>query len=547
MKKINLFFVSFLFILNPFLYSQDNNQTYDICVYGESASGVVAAIQSARMGKKTILLSKNNHVGGLVTAGLTATDMNRNDIIGGITREFYQKIYDYYLNPEVWKNQDRESFMISTLRRTYKGKNDERKMQWVYESYVAENIMKEMLADAGVEVFYNHRLDLNQNVEKVGNKIKSIKLDNGKTIYSKVFIDASYEGDLMAKSGISYIVGREANRQYGETLNGIKINYNEGKDLSMIDPYVKKGKPSSGLLPYISEKPWGEQGEADNRVQTYCYRITLTNDPNNRVEIKKPKNYNPLLHEIMARDLELAPDIKLQQLITLTPMPNKKTDTNFLNLFGASYNYAEANYHERKEIEQKHKDYALGTLWFLKNDSRVPKHVRDEAKEWGLAKDEFVDSNNFPYQIYVREARRMIGKFVMTEKNIVKENRESAEHSIGIGSYALDCHYVSRVIDNNGKLMNEGTIFRPTTPYPISYYSITPRIEECENLLVTVCLSASHVAYSSLRMEPTYMVLGQSAALAASIAIENQQPVQDISYDVLKYLLLKNNQIISNP
>lgn len=547
MRKLSLLLVLSLFSFSSFIFSQEKDQAYDICVYGESASGVIAAIQSARMGKKTVLLSKNNHVGGLATSGLTATDMNRNDVIGGITREFYQKVYDYYLNPAVWRNQDRESFMESTLRRTYRGKNDERRMQWVYESHVGENIMKKMLNEAGVEVLYNHRLDLKKNVEKEGNKIKSIKLDNGKTITSKIFIDASYEGDLMAKSGVSYIVGREANLQYGETLNGIKINYNEGKDLSKIDPYIKKGKPSSGLLPYITAKPWGEQGEADNRVQTYCYRITLTNDPANRIEIKKPKNYNPLLHEIMARDLELEPETPLQKLITLTPMPNKKTDTNFLNLFGASYDYAEADYAERKEIEQKHKDYALGTLWFLKNDPRVPKHIREEAKDWGLAKDEFTDYENFPYQIYVREARRMKGQFIMTEKNVVKENRENADFSIGVGSYALDCHYASRVIDKNGKLMNEGTIFRPTVPYPISYYSITPRKEECENLFVTVCLSASHVAYSSIRMEPTYMVLGQSAALAASIALDNDQAVQDISYDILNYLLLKNNQILTNP
>lgn len=527
--------------------SATNRLSYDICVYGESASGVIAAIQGARMGKKVVLLSKNNHVGGLATSGLTATDMNRNDLIGGITKEFYHKIYNYYLQPEAWRNQDRDSYMQSTLKRTYKGKNDERQIQWVYESSVAEKIMLDMLKEAGVEVLFNHRLDLDKKVHKEANRIKSIQLDNGKTIAAKMFIDASYEGDLLACAGISYIVGREANLQYGETYNGIRVNYNQGKDLTKISPYIKEGDAKSGVLPYVSSQEWGEQGEADKRVQAYCYRMTLTNDPDNRIAIRKPNNYNPLWYEIYARMLRLEPETKLQQIITLTPMPNKKTDTNHLDFFGASYDYAESNYKTRKEIEQLHKDYALGMLWFLGHDRRVPQHIRKEMLDWGLPKDEFKDTDNFPYQIYVREARRMVGTFVMTEKNVRKENRTLAGHSVGLGSYALDCHYVSRVIDKKGKLRNEGTIFAPTTPYPISYYSLTPKEEECTNLLATVCLSSSHVAYSTIRMEPVYMILGQSAATASAIAINTDLPVQKISYDVLRYRLLQDGQLLSIP
>ena len=524
-----------------------NTPAYDICVYGESASGVVAAIQAARMGKKVVLVSKNNHVGGLATSGLTATDMNRNDIVGGIAKEFYNNIYNYYLEPRVWRNQDRESFMESTLRRTYRGKNDERQIQWVYESSVAEKIMLEMLKTSGVEILFDHRLDLNKKVQKEGNEIKSILLENGKSIEAKIFIDASYEGDLLARAGVSYTVGREANQQYGETFNGIRINYDQGKDLTAISPYVKEGNPKSGILPYITPQPWGEQGEADKRVQAYCYRMTLTNDPDNRLAIQKPKNYNPLWYEIYARMLKLEPETQLQKIITLTPMPNKKTDTNHLDFFGASYDYAEGDYKTRKDIEQLHKDYALGMLWFLGNDKRVPQHIRTEMLDWGLPKDEFLDTENFPYQIYVREARRMVGSFVMTEKNVHKDNRTLAEHPVGLGSYALDCHYVSRVIDKDGKIKNEGTIFAPTTPYPISYYSLIPKEEECSNLLVTVCMSASHVAYSTIRMEPVYMILGQSAATAASIAIDAEVPVQKISYDVLKYKLLQDGQLLTVP
>lgn len=544
MKKL---IIILLFFVSYFSLIASSSSIYDICIYGESASGVIAAIQGARMNKNVVLISKNNHVGGLVTSGLTATDMNRNDIVGGITKEFYNNIYNYYLDPIVWRNQDRDLFMKSTLRRTYKGKNDERQMQWVYESSVAESIMKEMLENAGVKVLYNQRLSLNQSVEKEGTRIKSIMLENGKSISAKVFIDASYEGDLMAKSGVSYIVGRESNQQYGESFNGIRVNYDQGKDLSAIDPYINEGKPLSGVLPYVTPKMWGKQGDADKRVQAYCYRLTLTNDSANRIEIKKPTNYNLLWYEILVRDLILNPETKLQDIITLTPMPNKKTDTNHLDFFGASYDYAEGDYKTRAEIEQLHKDYALGMLWLLGNDKRIPKHIRDEMKEWGLPKDEFKDSGNFPYQIYVREARRMIGEFVMTEKNIRKENRVPVENAVGMGSYPFDCHYVSRVIDEDGKLRNEGTMFAATGPYPISYYSIVPRQEECTNLLVPLCLSASHVAYSSIRMEPVYMILGQSAATAAVLAIDSNQDVQNVSYEVLRYRLLEDGQILTLP
>ncbi|TZF85061.1 FAD-dependent oxidoreductase [Pedobacter sp. BS3] len=519
-------------------------QTFDICVYGESASGVIAAIQSARLGKRVVLVSKNQHVGGLVTSGLTATDMNRNDMVGGLTREFYQRIYTYYLNPAVWKNQTRDEFFIKSLKRTYKGKNDERQMQWVYESKVAEKIMLDMLKEAGVKLWTNERLRLKNGVKKAGKQIVAITMESGKTVKAKVFIDATYEGDLMAQAGISYTVGRESNAAYNETLNGYRINYSQGADLTAIDPYTEAGNKKSGLLPYIDKKPAAEQGAKDKKVQAYCYRLTLTDDPDNRVKVQKPANYNPLWYEVLVRRIQLNPELTLQKIITLTPMPNRKTDTNHLDFFGASYDYAEADYQKRKEIEQLHRDYALGMLWLLEHDPRIPEHIRKEMSDWGLAKDEFEDTANFPGQIYVREARRMVGEYVMVEKNIIKQNRENAQHAVGVGTYALDCHYVSKVMDKNGKLRFEGTIFKPTVPYPISYYSLTPKKKECSNLLVPVCLSASHVAYSSIRMEPVYMVLGQSAAVAASMAIDENTPVQDIAYDHLAKKLLDLKQII---
>lgn len=545
MTKIVKTFIFFWITLFGFNMCATNKENvFDICVYGESASGVVAAIQAARLGKNVVLISKNQHVGGLATSGLTATDMNRNDMVGGIAREFYQRIYAYYQDPTVWKNQDRDEFFVKSMRRTYRGKNDDRQMQWVYESKIAEKIMLDMLKEAGVILWFNERLQLEDGVKKRGKQITSIVMESGKTVNAKVFIDATYEGDLMAKAGVSYIVGREANATYNETYNGYRVNYEDGRDLSAIDPYIIEGDKSSGLLPYIDSEIPLNQGDADHRVQAYCYRMTLTDDPDNRIKIQKPENYNPLWYEVLVRRIQQNPELTLQNIITLTPMPNRKTDTNHLDFFGASYDYAEADYNKRKEIEQLHKDYALGMLWLLEHDPRIPEHIRTEMSDWGMAKDEFEDTGNFPYHIYVREARRMIGEYVMVEKNVARENREDAEHPVGVGSYALDCHYVSKVIDKEGKLRYEGTIFKPVIPYTISYYSLTPKRNECSNLLVPICLSASHVAFSSIRMEPVYMVLGQSVAVAASMAIDENAAVQDIAYDKLSEKLLELKQII---
>ncbi len=514
---------------------------YDVCVYGESASGVVAAIQAARMDKDVVLISKNTHVGGLATSGLTATDMNRHITIGGVAAEFYGKIYDYYLQENVWRNQTREQFMESTLKRTYRGRNEAREIQWVYESGVAERIMKEMLEEAGVEIMYNTRLaESGAAVEKSCGKIRRIVFEDGTSLSAKMFIDASYTGDLMAAAGVSYIVGRESNEQYGETFNGIRVAYEPERDLSFISPYDKDGN----LLPYVDPVLWGAQGEADGRTQAYCYRVTLTDDPDNMIPVECPERYNPLWYEIVLGQILNTPDIELKNVITFTPMPNRKTDTNHLDFFGASYGYPEASYAERAEIEQLHKDYAIGMLWFLGNDPRVPEHLRKEMLRWGFPKDEFVENGNFPYQIYVREARRMVGEFVMTEHNIVKENRDSVADPIGLGSYPLDCHFVSRVVDSEGKLRAEGTMFQSLTPYGISYRSLVPKKRECRNLFVTVCLSSSHVAYASIRMEPNYMVLGQAAGTAAGLAIDGKDAVQDVDYEALKERLLKDGQVL---
>ena len=520
------------------------DKQYDICIYGETVAGISAAIQAARMGKSVVLISKNNHVGGTTTSGLTATDINRNQLVGGIAREFYQRIYTWYSNPASWRNQDREAFFIASHHRTFTGKNDSLKKQWVYESHIAEQILKDMLHENKVEVLYNERLDLSDDVAKQDNRIQKIRMESGLEIGAKVFVDATYEGDLMAKSGVSYVVGREGNEKYNETLNGIRPGDIIGNGEQSVDPYRIEGDPSSGLLPFLDSGLWGKPGDPDNRTQTYCYRLTLTNDPANRIELTKPAHFNPLWHELLIRELQLNPDRPLQKIVSLTPMPNKKTDSNFLNMFGNSYDYPEGDYATRARIEQEHKDYALGMLWVLKTDPRVPEPVRQELAEWGLAKDEFQDTDHFPYQIYVREARRMIGSFVMTEHHVAKDRTADAPKPIGIGSYAMDSHYVSRFVDKEGRLRLEGGMYESTSPYGISYDAMTPKATECTNLVVPVCLSASHVAYTSIRMEPTYMVLGQAAGAAAALSLDSGTSLQSVPYEELRQILVDSGQIM---
>jgi hypothetical protein len=509
----------------------------DVCIYGESASGVMAAIQSARLGKKTVLVSKNSHVGGLATSGLTATDINRQDQVGGLAAEFYGRIWDYYIQPEVWRNQTREEFMISSQKRTFSGKNDDRQIQWVYESGVAERIMKEMLAEAGVQIIYNAPLDLENGADVRKGKIRRIHLLDGTEVKAKMCIDCSYEGDLMAAAGVSHIIGREGTEKYDEDMAGIR-NFN----FIPTSPYLN-GKDGE-LIPYVAPEMYGELGSGDHRTQAYCYRVTLTDDPENMIPIEKPENYNPALYEIVIRRFAMEPELQLKNIITFTPMPNRKTDTNHLDFFGASTGYAEGDYTVRARMEQEHKDYAVGMLWCLGHDERVPEHIRAEMLRWGWPKDEFVENGGFPYQIYVREARRMIGEKVMTQHNVQKDNRTPVENSVGIGTYMMDCHYVSYVAGDGGVII-EGGIFTSTKPYAIDYYSLTPKREECSNLLVPVCLSASHVAYTTIRMEPTYMILGQSAAVAAVQAIDSKCAVQEIDYPKLRSTLEELGQFLN--
>lgn len=518
-------------------------QNYDVVVYGSSSAGVIAAVQSAKMGKKTLLISVDKHIGGMTASGLGATDINKHTQIGGLSRVFYQKVYDYYLKSEAWTADERENYFSESKKSIFGGKSDLLRMQWVFEPKVAQKIFADMLQEVNVETVLNERLILDKKgVIKKNGKIISIQMESGKSYSAKMFIDATYEGDLMAMSGVGYTVGREANKQYGETLNGIlptKI-MSVTTDGRSIDPYIEQGNPKSGLLPFIEPKSPGKTGSSDKRVQAYCYRFTLTKDQANMRPIEKPKNYNPLWFEIYARMFEQKKSMKLP--LTLSMLPNKKTDTNHADFIGASYTWAEAGYKERAKIAQMHKDFALGKVWFLGNDSRVPKRIREEMKQYGLPKDEFTDTDNFPFQIYVREARRMVSEYVMREQNVL--GKEIASESVGVGTYWLDSHVVSHFADKKGQLWIEGTFWNKENVYPISYKSIIPKTKECTNLLVPVCLSSTHAAYGSIRMEPVYMVLGQSAATAACLSIDENVPLQELPYQLLEQQLLKDNQIL---
>ena len=510
---------------------------HDLVVYGGTSAGVTAAVQMAREGKTAIIIEPSQHVGGLTSGGLGATDSGNKEVIGGMSREFYQRLHQHYSEEASWKNQSQESYA------GYRAKADS---IWGFEPKVAEGIYREMLKEAGIEVVYGERLNRATGVKKKGAEIVAIVMESGRVFEGKVFVDATYEGDLLAAAGVGFHVGREANSKYGESLNGVQtVRAVKHQFMNGIDGYVKKGDSSSGVLPGIQKGGPGKEGEGDDKVQAYCFRMCLTDDPANRIPFPKPEGYDAMRYELYLRYIEAGWRTVWGNH---KPMPNRKTDTNNHGGFstdniGMNYDYPEASYERRAEIIKEHEIYQKGMMWFLCNDPRVPKDLRDDISKWGLAKDEFIDNGNWPHQLYIREARRMVSDYVNTELDCFRR-RETPE-SIGMGSYNMDSHHVQRYIDENGHVKNEGDVqVSPGGPYKISYRAIRPKREECTNLLVPVCLSSSHIAYGSIRMEPVFMVLGQSAAVAASIAIDEKIPVQDVDYAKLRPRLLELKQVL---
>lgn len=479
------------------------SRTYDVCVYGSTSAGVVAAYSAAQCGKSVVLIEPTEHVGGMTTGGLGFTDIGNKQVIKGVAKEFYRKVGRHYGRLE----------------------------QWIFEPSVADSIMRSYLQHENITVLTGRRI---VSADKAGTRMTSIVVETSAephstmTVGADYFIDCSYEGDLMARAGVSYVVGRESNDTYGETYNGVELmtghQFPDG-----IDPYRVEGDPSSGLLWGISDAEVAPDGTGDEMVQAYNYRICLTSDPDNMIPITRPEGYDSTRYELLLRLIEAQPDKRmLNDYFIWSRMPNDKTDINnrggfSTDMIGMNHSYPEASYDERDSIIAAHTLYTKGLLWFLGNDPRVPDIMRKRMRMWGYPKDEYTAFGHWTPQLYIREARRMVGEYVATQADC--EGRAVVNDGVAMAAYQMDSHNCQRiVITENGRDMvkNEGNVeIGGGLPYPISYRSITPKRSECTNLLVPVCLSASHIAYGSIRMEPVFMVLGQVAAVAVAEAMAN--------------------------
>ena len=514
--------------------AQTSAAAYDVVVYGGTAGGVTAAVQAARMGKRVALVAPEQHLGGMSSGGLSYTDSHWPTSIGGAAADFYRRAGRAYgqVGPEHH-----------------------------FEPQVAERIFDQMVREASIDVFRGERLDLSPaGVAKTGNRIDAIRTEGGRALAARAFIDASYEGDLMAKAGVNYAVGREANSVYGETYNGVQKARATAHQFGVrVDPYVTPGNPASGLLRGISPEPPGADGTGDRRVQAYNFRLTFTKDPANKLPWTQPANYDAGRYELLKRYIQAANITQVSGKllkITATPIRGNKYDVNNQGGFstdhiGGNYDYPDADHATRARIVQDHVDYQKGLLYFLATDPELPQSIRNEMNSYGLARDEHADNGNWPQQLYVREARRMVGRYVMTDNNVVNKNgqRVAVDDPVGLGSYTMDSHNAQRyvVTDAQGAYVrNEGDIQAGIPgPYGISYRSITPQEQEASNLLVTGAISASHIAYGSMRMEPVFMILGQSAATAAVQAIDSGTAVQQLDYTTLARRLRADGQMLT--
>jgi hypothetical protein len=486
----------------------------DVCVYGGTSAGIAAAVIARRLGRSVSVAAFGRHVGGMSASGLGATDTGRIDAIGGLSREFYRRLGERYGKPE----------------------------SFAFEPHVAEQVFETWVAEHGIDVHREQRLD---TVRMSQDRIVELRMESGLRFRAAMFIDATYEGDLLCRAGVSWFAGREGNAAYGETLNGVQ--FRSGHQFRVpVDPYVKPGVPSSGLLAGIAPDLTGTTGEGDHRIQAFNFRVCLTRAAD-RLPFPKPEGYDPARYELLLRYIQAG---VWDVLGNNQPMPNGKTDWNnngavSSDNIGRNHDWPDTDYWDRERIFQDHVSYQQGLLWFLANDPRVPPAIRAEIGAWGLPRDEFVETGGWPHELYVREARRMVSGYVMTEHDC--RGTTSVEDSVGLASYGMDSHNCKRVVID-GKARNEGDVQVPVpAPFPVAYRSIVPRSGECENLLVPVCLSSSHIAYGSIRMEPVFMALGQAAATAASLAIQDGVAVQDVGYAALRRQLLRDRAVLEWP
>lgn len=549
-KKIGTFLSITFLLLFQASYTVPNGTELikaDVIIYGGTSAAIMSAVQISKMNKTVVIVSPDKHLGGLSSSGLGFTDTGDKSVIGGLSREFYQRIYQYYQKSESWKGQKKEAY--GNVGQGIPAIDGENRTMWIFEPHIAEQVFEDLVKEYRIQVFRDEWLDRKHGVLKKGTIIKEITTLSGKRFKGSIYIDATYEGDLLAASGVSYHVGRESNNQYNEKWNGIQKGvFHHGhhfNDIKRISPYIISDDSTSGLLPKVSNQPVGENGEADSKIQAYCFRMCLTKNQDNLVPIKKPQDYNSAQYELLVRVFDAGWD---EFFSKFDPIPNLKTDVNnhgpfsFDNI-GMNYDYPEATYERREVIVKEHETYQKGLIYFIQTDPRVPAKIQEEMKRWGLAKDEFVDNGNWPYLLYIREARRMIGLFVMTENEIL--GRIKVKESIGMGSYTMDSHNTQRYVTSEGYVQNEGDVgVHPKQAYRIALGSILPKKKECENLIVPVAVSSSHIAYGSIRMEPVFMILGQSAGIIAALALSEGVKIHQLEYSKIRKVLLQYNQKI---
>jgi hypothetical protein len=527
------------------LLAQDS--AHDIVVYGGTSGGIIAAVQAAKSGRTVVLVSPTTYLGGLTTSGLGWTDLGRDSILGGLSREFYTRLHHHYADDAAWTWQKRADY--GNKGQGVKAALDsDKKIASTFEPKAATAVFHAMLKEHGIDVITG-RLDLGNGVVMDGRRIRKIRMEDGRGFSGKMFIDATYEGDLLPGAKVSFTVGRESNATYDETINGIQSAKAVKNQLpNGIDPYLVPGDASSGLLPGVNPDPGGADGRGDHRFQSYCYRMVLTDVPANRLMIGKPAGYDEAAYELLFRAIEAG---QRDHFFKLDLMPNRKTDSNNTGgisnnpvgmNYGDNWNWTTLDHDERIALAKKHEHWQRGLVWTLQNHPRVPAEVRERYAPWGLPKDEFTDNGHWPHQLYIREARRMVADFVMTEHHC--RGKRAVPESIGLAAYTMDSHNVQRHV-KNGMVKNEGDVqSRIPGPYPVSYRAIVPKKGECENLLVPWSLSASHMAFGSIRMEPVFMILSQSAVIAADLCLRHDLAVQELGYEKLRPALIEAGQAL---
>ena len=533
----------------------------DLVVYGSSPAALTAAIEAQRHGRTAVIVCPETRIGGLTTGGLGQTDIGNKSAFGGLALQFYRDVADWYKDDSHWKYEKRSAYIPDGQCAGSLGEDS----MWTFEPSAALAILERWERENKLEIVRGEFLDRRPGgVVRDGSRIVAIKTLSGKTFRGKMFVDATYEGDLMAAAGVSYTVGREANSVYGETISGVERALSKNHQFNKgVSAYIKAGDPTSGLLPYVEPDTAEPEGAGDRRVQAYCFRMCLTDEPSNRIPFVKPEGYDPLTYELLLRNLEaIDPETfakdsarpwKFMPWIN-SRMPNRKTDTNnrtgfSTDFIGQNHAWPEASYKEREKILKAHLDYQMGLMWTLANNPRVPEPIRSRVAEWGTCKDEFTDGLGLGWQsqLYVREARRMVGDYVATEHDVLRKRTTS--RPVAMAAYGMDSHHVRRYVDKDGFVKNEGNIedWRAGgKPYPLDYGVIIPKKGDCENLFVPVCVSASHMAFGSIRMEPVFFALGQVAGAAAALSIDAGCAVQDLPYESLAKVLLAGGQVLKS-